>query len=107
MLRFLFPGFPAGRIGFGLLVLRLVVGTAFLFHGWPKIQNAMGWMDQPIVPLHVPDVLQAAAAVSEFIGGAALMMDGSVRFTKSSVDGLVWRALGTRAGGEVISADAY
>ena len=74
MLRFLFPGFPAGRTGFGLLVVRLVVGTAFLFHGWPKIQNAMGWMDNPIEPLHVPDILQAAAAVSEFGGGAALIL---------------------------------
>ena len=70
MRRFLFPGFPAGRIGFGLLVM----GTAFLFHGWPKIQHAMGWMDQPIEPIHVPDILQAAAAVSEFIGGAALIL---------------------------------
>ncbi len=33
--------------------------------------------------------------------------DGSVRFVKSSVDGFVWRALGTVAGGEVLSSDAY
>jgi hypothetical protein len=33
--------------------------------------------------------------------------DGSVRFVKSTIDGFVWRALGTVAGGEVISADAY
>ena len=50
----------------------------------------------------------AFTARSYHPGGVnTLMMDGSVRFTKSSVDGLVWRALGTRAGGEVISADAY
>jgi len=30
-------------------------------------------------------------------------MDGSVRFVSSSVSLVTWRALGTRAGGEVIS----
>ncbi|MDR3623485.1 MAG: DUF1559 domain-containing protein [Paludisphaera borealis] len=34
-------------------------------------------------------------------------MDGSVRFVKNSVDLPTWWALGTRNGGEVISADAY
>ncbi|MDR3634444.1 MAG: DUF1559 domain-containing protein [Isosphaeraceae bacterium] len=36
-----------------------------------------------------------------------LLADGSVRFIKNSIDLNTWRALGTRAGGEVISADAY
>jgi hypothetical protein len=34
-------------------------------------------------------------------------MDGSVHFMKSTVNQQVWQALGTRAGGEVVSADAY
>ena len=29
----LFPSFPGGRAGVALLLLRLFVGTAFLFHG--------------------------------------------------------------------------
>jgi putative oxidoreductase len=55
----------------GLLVLRLVVGLAFLLHGWPKIQAATHWMpaDAP-----VPGILQAAAAVSEFGGGIGLIL---------------------------------
>ena len=41
-------------------------------------------------------------------GGANVMMgDGSVKFVKNSVALPTWRALGTRAGGEVISADSY
>jgi prepilin-type N-terminal cleavage/methylation domain-containing protein/prepilin-type processing-associated H-X9-DG protein len=41
-------------------------------------------------------------------GGAnALFGDGSVRFLKNSVNQLVIWQLGTRAGGEVVSADAY
>jgi prepilin-type processing-associated H-X9-DG protein len=35
-----------------------------------------------------------------------LLCDGSVRFVKSTIDGWLWRALGTVAGGEIISADA-
>ena len=41
-------------------------------------------------------------------GGVNILLgDGGVRFIKSTVDGMIWRAIGTVAGGEVISADAY
>jgi prepilin-type N-terminal cleavage/methylation domain-containing protein/prepilin-type processing-associated H-X9-DG protein len=40
-------------------------------------------------------------------GVDVLMGDGSVKFVKSSIDGMVWRGLGSVAGGEVISADSY
>ena len=39
-------------------------------------------------------------------GVNTLQMDGSVRFVKNSIAQATWRAFGTRAGGEVISADA-
>jgi putative oxidoreductase len=61
-----------GRIGsVGLLLLRLVMGVAFLFHGWPKVQNPLGWMG-PEAP--VPAILQALAALAEFGGGMALIV---------------------------------
>jgi hypothetical protein len=34
-------------------------------------------------------------------------VDGSVRLVKSAIDGMVWRALGTVAGAEVIGSDSY
>ena len=34
-------------------------------------------------------------------------MDGSVRFIKDAISPSIWNALGTRAGGEVVSADSY
>jgi hypothetical protein len=37
----------------------------------------------------------------------ALLGDGSVRFVKSTIDGNIWRALGTISGGEVLSSDSY
>jgi prepilin-type N-terminal cleavage/methylation domain-containing protein/prepilin-type processing-associated H-X9-DG protein len=47
-------------------------------------------------------------ASSNHPGGVnALFADGSVHFVKSSISGLTWRALGTIAGGEVISSDQY
>ncbi|WP_435016302.1 DUF1559 domain-containing protein [Tundrisphaera sp. TA3] len=41
-------------------------------------------------------------------GGANVLFgDGSVRFVKSTVNQSTWWALGTRAGGEVVSSDSY
>jgi prepilin-type N-terminal cleavage/methylation domain-containing protein/prepilin-type processing-associated H-X9-DG protein len=50
----------------------------------------------------------AIAASSRHPGGVNVaMLDGSVRFIKNSVNQLAWWALGTKAGGEIISSDAY
>ncbi len=54
----------------GLLFFRLVVGSAFMLHGFSKIQTPFTWMgDAPI-----PGILQAFAALSEFGGGLALVL---------------------------------
>jgi putative oxidoreductase len=60
--------------GFGesaLLVVRLVCGTAFMMHGWGKIQNPFGWMGPNA---DVPGLFQALAALSEFGGGLAWVL---------------------------------
>jgi prepilin-type N-terminal cleavage/methylation domain-containing protein/prepilin-type processing-associated H-X9-DG protein len=50
----------------------------------------------------------AYTAASRHPGGAnVLFADGSVKFIKSTVSPPTWWALGSRAGSEVISADAY
>jgi len=47
-------------------------------------------------------------ASSRHPGGVNMALgDGSVRFIKNTINVATWRALGTRAGGEVISADSY
>jgi putative oxidoreductase len=55
----------------GLLLLRLVMGVAFVIHGWGKIQNISGWMGPDS---SVPAFFQALAAIAEFGGGIALIV---------------------------------
>lgn len=57
----------------GLLALRLVMGSAFMLHGWPMIQNPLHWMDG-FGAQAPPAALQAAGAISEFVGGAAILL---------------------------------
>jgi len=55
-----------------------------------------------------PNEVSTATASSYHPGGVNVTMaDGSVRFVKDSTNVGVWRALGTKAGGEVVSADSY
>lgn len=69
-------------VSIGLLLLRIVVGVAFVFHGYPKILHATTWMgSRPLVMpttgealLVVPPWLQATAAAVEFFGGIALVV---------------------------------
>jgi len=56
-----------------LLLLRLIVGAAFVFHGWGKIQTPFGW-NPPESPIFIPVVFQFLAAISEFGGGIALIL---------------------------------
>ncbi|MDX2036379.1 MAG: DUF1559 domain-containing protein [Isosphaeraceae bacterium] len=55
-----------------------------------------------------PNEFAILAARSYHPGGVNVVLaDGSVRFVKDSTAASVWRAIGTRAGGEVVSADSY
>jgi putative oxidoreductase len=67
----LFPEFVGGARAVALLFLRLVAGTAFVLHGWPKIQHPMSWMPSGAP---IPGWLQLLAAVSEFGGGIAWIL---------------------------------
>jgi putative oxidoreductase len=63
---------PAWAVSTGLLLVRIVVGAAFVLHGWPKMQNPTGWMaGMENAP---PGALQAVAAGFEFFGGILLAL---------------------------------
>jgi prepilin-type N-terminal cleavage/methylation domain-containing protein/prepilin-type processing-associated H-X9-DG protein len=52
------------------------------------------------------DTYAAVTSRSYHSGGVnVLLMDGSVRFVNNSISTTTWRALGTRAGGEVVGSD--
>ncbi len=58
------------RANIALLALRLVIGAAFVVHGFPKIQHPTTW-GAKFVP-GAPAWLFALAAFAEFGGGIAL-----------------------------------
>lgn len=69
--KFFQPSQQSNKASFVLLLLRLVVGLAFMYHGWGKIQAPFSWMG-PDAP--VPGFFQLLAAISEFGGGLALIL---------------------------------
>jgi prepilin-type N-terminal cleavage/methylation domain-containing protein/prepilin-type processing-associated H-X9-DG protein len=87
----------------------------FWFHG-TEAQTMFNTIVTPNSALY-PFAFCSSAAIgdAEFVtansnhpGGVNILMaDGSVRFAKDSINQATWWALGTRASGEVISADSY
>lgn len=82
------------RIGWGLLVLRVVVGVVFLAHGAQKVfvfghPGVTGMMTKFGVPL--PGVASLVVMFVEFVGGAALILGVLTRVAAAllSIDMLV------------------
>lgn len=71
MKKLLTPPAQTIRTSAALFSLRVIAGLAFVFHGFPKMQNATSWMgaDAP-----VPPFFQFLAAFSEFGGGLAWIL---------------------------------
>lgn len=65
-----FYDFYSGRVGAALLLIRAVVGLAFIFHGWPKIGDPAAFAGAVGLPLW----LAVTAAWVEVIGGALLLL---------------------------------
>jgi putative oxidoreductase len=63
--------FVGGRAAWGLLVVRLVFGSALTLHGLQKMSSPLGWMG---ADSSVPGVLQFLAFFSEFAGGLAILV---------------------------------
>jgi len=74
----------------GLLAFRLVLGSAFILHGMGKIPHAYNWMGDSVP---VPGLLQAAAAYSEFLGGAGLLLGFLTPLSSLAVIGVMIGAL--------------
>lgn len=73
-MRRLFPPFISGTAAGGLLLLRLIAGSAFVLHGWQKYQSpggAFAWMPREA---GVPGFMQALAVAAELGGGLAWIL---------------------------------
>lgn len=68
LLRLVQPVMQPAIPSMALLLLRLIAGSAFVIHGWGKMQNPFGWMGPQAT---MPGFFQFLAALSEFGGGIA------------------------------------
>jgi prepilin-type N-terminal cleavage/methylation domain-containing protein/prepilin-type processing-associated H-X9-DG protein len=94
-------GIPGGAWWQGLM------GDAAYTHVMPPnaISCVYGSLDNSGTDNNHP--MGALTASSRHSGGVNVtMLDGSVRFVKGTINNTTWWAVGTMAGGEVISADA-
>ena len=90
------------------------VHTGGFTTAWPPNKRIVGRTTYPGIDLDLNGMNEenggptfaAINARSFHPGGVnALFGDGGVRFIKTTINGLTWRALGTVSGGEVLSAD--
>jgi putative oxidoreductase len=66
----IYEQFYSGRVGVAFLLLRLVAGLAFVFHGWPKVADVAAFAGALKLPLW----LAGAAAYTELVGGSLLIL---------------------------------
>ena len=61
---------PSGRRGFALLIIRALVGTAFLFHGYGKVADITPFSTEFQIPISIA----AVAAYAQLIAGSLLLV---------------------------------
>jgi prepilin-type N-terminal cleavage/methylation domain-containing protein/prepilin-type processing-associated H-X9-DG protein len=78
-------------------------GSILASHSGPSLYESPQVIHPPNSPLgHTDEMFSLHPG-----GSNVLLGDGSVRFTKQSINLLTWQALSSRANGEVISADSF
>jgi putative oxidoreductase len=73
MLKWFIPSQLQSTQALGILLFRLVVGSAFLLHGRRKLKNPTNWMQQEDTPPSPPAV-QFVAALAEFGSGTGYLL---------------------------------
>jgi putative oxidoreductase len=67
------------QLDLALLILRLVLGFAFIYHGWSKV-SAMDGAIAMFSSMGVGTTLTYIAAYTEFLGGLAMLLGIVTRF---------------------------
>lgn len=62
------------RASIALFAVRILIGLAFVFHGYPKMVHPTNWMTSMGSHAFAPGWLQAIVAGVEFFGGFALIL---------------------------------
>jgi putative oxidoreductase len=81
-------------VDLSLQLLRVIMGIAFMLHGWGKIQTPFSWMP-PEAP--VPGFFQFLAALSEFGGGLGLIIGLLFRLSSAGIFFTMLVAVGMHA----------
>ncbi len=66
------------NLDYALLLLRVVVGAAFIFHGWSKVSGMEGTVAM-FASMGIGAAVTYIAAYVEFLGGIALVLGGATR----------------------------
>jgi prepilin-type N-terminal cleavage/methylation domain-containing protein/prepilin-type processing-associated H-X9-DG protein len=94
-----------GKLINGGVTTAMTPNSKVYLPGYPQVAYDMSTNDEDE---NFRPTFASINADSYHPGGVnCLLGDGSVKFIKDSINGPTWRALGTIAGGEVISADSY
>lgn len=74
----------SSTVSLALLIMRLIMGIAFILHGWGKIPHPASWAP-PGGPVTIPAFFQVLAAISEFGGGIALVLGIVTRLAAAAI----------------------
>lgn len=67
------PSLDTKNLNLGLLLLRVVLGVAFIYHGWPKV-NDIGSTISMFSSMNIGVMMTYIAAYTEFLGGVAILL---------------------------------
>lgn len=74
--------FDTKNLDLALLILRVVLGIAFIYHGWPKVSGMEGTVAM-FGSMGVPAWLTYIAAYVELLGGIVLLAGGATKLVTS------------------------
>jgi len=85
-MNWIFPRFIGGLGAVALLLVRVLVGVAFILHGLPKFNAPFGWLGENSA---IPGLLQFMAVITEVGGGALLILGALTPLVALSLAGVM------------------